>query len=130
MRRYEAVDACWWADWQCAAIAHYSFLHRLRAGTLDAYDFNTWDLSYPEYQRWSINFFAFNSSDLSGPLISDEPDDEVNSLIAFTGKCESLLAYLRLHGAALCRTMKACIKRPYSVIFALSSHHARMQAQC
>ena len=77
VRRYEAGDACWSLDWQCAAIAHYSFLHHLRAGSLDAYDFNTWDLSYPEYQRWSINFFAFNSSDLTGPLLTDKTDDEV-----------------------------------------------------
>ena len=79
--RYNAADPCWWEDWHCGAIAHYSFLHHLRAGSLGAYDFTTWDLSYPEYQRWSINFFAFNSSDLSGPLISTEKDDEVSDFI-------------------------------------------------
>ncbi|CAL8463666.1 g3200 [Coccomyxa elongata] len=94
--RYGAGDACWWADWQCAAIAHYSFLHHLRAGSLGAYDFNTWDLSYPEYQRWSINFFAFNSSDLSGPLITDERDDEVYI-------SQLLPAFRKQHAAAVGR---------------------------
>lgn len=53
----------------------------MHEGSLAAYDFSTWDLSWPEYHRWSINFFAFNSSDLSGPLISNETDDEASSLL-------------------------------------------------
>jgi hypothetical protein len=75
--RYKTDDACFWEQWECAAVAHYSFLHHMRAGSLAAYAFNNWDLCYPDYHRWSINFFLFNSSDLLGDLISNEIDDEV-----------------------------------------------------
>ena len=50
-------------QWQCAAIAHYTFFARLeeeQTGSgkgLAVYDFGTWDIHGLAYDRWSINFF-------------------------------------------------------------------------
>ncbi|KAK9917316.1 hypothetical protein WJX75_003075 [Coccomyxa subellipsoidea] len=94
---YKTDDACFWEQWECAAVAHYSFLHHMRAGSLAAYAFNNWDLCYPDYHRWSINFFLFNSSDLLGDLISNEIDDEVYV-------SQLLPAFRKQHAAAVGRS--------------------------
>jgi hypothetical protein len=75
--RYSPWDDCFWKDWHCAAIAHYSFLHHRAGGNLRVYNYLLWDLNYPDYSRWSINFFAFNSSDLIGTWLGNLTDDEV-----------------------------------------------------
>lgn len=49
----------------------------LRQGSLCAYDYGVWDLSFPDYPRWSINFYALNSSDVLPVLNNDTADDEV-----------------------------------------------------
>lgn len=46
-------------------------------GTLCAYDYGTWDLSWPDHPRWSINFFAFNSSDTLDSSSLGSPSSEV-----------------------------------------------------
>lgn len=59
----ENKNSCFWGDWKCAAIAHNSFLHRWKEGTLDAFKFSVWDFSFPDYnRRWSTNFILFNTS--------------------------------------------------------------------
>ena len=49
-------------------MAHYSFLHHHQEGTLRAYKFPRFDLSYPDYASWSINMFAFSSNDVLDAL--------------------------------------------------------------
>jgi hypothetical protein len=61
-----------WDDWRCAAISHYSFLEHFKRGDLDAFSFPAYDFNVLAFERWSINFFVFNSSDIHPPL----PDDD------------------------------------------------------
>jgi hypothetical protein len=44
---------------------------------LDIYDFGRWDFHAQGYERWSINFFVFNSSDYRGPI--EDHNDEVRA---------------------------------------------------
>eukprot|EP00884_Botryococcus_braunii_P002605 jgi/Botrbrau1/12345/Bobra.4_3s0017.1 len=67
----ELKSSCFWGDWRCAAIAHNSFLHRLKEDSLEAFKFSVWDFSYPDYvHRWSTNFILFNTSVL--PSLDEE----------------------------------------------------------
>lgn len=63
---------CTWKDWHCAAIAHYSFLHRWQHQQLAAYNFRLWDFDTLTYERWSINFMVFNGSDLPQSMPKDD----------------------------------------------------------
>jgi hypothetical protein len=76
---YASPTTCFLWDWRCAAIAHHSFLYHIRRGNLEAYSFPSWDFSYAAFDRWSINFFIFNSSDIPpSPLPTD---DEVSAAL-------------------------------------------------
>lgn len=76
---YDNDGVCFWSDWRCAAMAHYSFFYRLEQNTLDAYSFPLWDLSYPKYRHWSINMFAFNTNTILGAMNdTTEISDEAN----------------------------------------------------
>eukprot|EP00884_Botryococcus_braunii_P006949 jgi/Botrbrau1/16255/Bobra.0066s0040.1 len=66
---------CFLWNWRCAAIVHHSFLHRWRERSLKAFEFSSWDFNYAAFDRWSINFFIFNSSDIPAPPLPT--DDEV-----------------------------------------------------
>jgi hypothetical protein len=81
-------------------------------GTLCAYDFGTWDLSWPDYPRWSINVFAFNSSDILDSLDPDARDDEVRCFDSpALHNLQPSLATLCLPEGAQ-RHMSACPARP------------------
>ena len=71
-------------------------------GSLCAYDFGTWDLSWPDYPRWSINFYAFNSSDILDNINPDAHDDEVRCVKCLVLCCnfQPMLALPAERGAA------------------------------
>eukprot|EP00928_Gymnodinium_smaydae_P029371 TRINITY_DN22138_c0_g1_i1.p1 TRINITY_DN22138_c0_g1~~TRINITY_DN22138_c0_g1_i1.p1 ORF type:complete len:284 (+),score=56.32 TRINITY_DN22138_c0_g1_i1:155-1006(+) len=80
------MGSCVLRRWDCAAIAHESFLDRHSEGTLCAFDFGWLDFNRVGYRehtyvhlspwagktwetrgaRWSINFFAFRGDDMRG----------------------------------------------------------------
>mmetsp|Transcript_125456 Transcript_125456/g.401793 ORF Transcript_125456/g.401793 Transcript_125456/m.401793 type:complete len:294 (+) Transcript_125456:149-1030(+) len=80
------MSSCILKRWDCAAIAHESFLDRQKEGTLCVFDFGWLDFNragFREHQyvhlspwadltweargaRWSINFFAFTAEDMRG----------------------------------------------------------------
>lgn len=80
------MSSCILRRWDCAAIAHESFLERHRDGSLCVFDFGWLDFNRAGYRehsyvhlspwigqtwettgaRWSINFFVFQASDLQG----------------------------------------------------------------
>jgi len=66
---------CIWRRWDCGALAHEVLLHRIKDGTLCAFDFGMYDFHAHGYATmsdgrgrnidWSVNFFAFAHEDLS-----------------------------------------------------------------
>lgn len=68
---------CIWRRWDCAALAHEAFLHRLADGTSCAFDFGIFDFHAHGYLTmsdgleggrsidWNDNFFAFKTEDFS-----------------------------------------------------------------
>jgi hypothetical protein len=72
---YSSWDGCSWASARCGAATHRSLIDHYWARSLGAYDFGRWDFHALGWERWSINFFAFNTSDLVLPM--EDPDDEI-----------------------------------------------------
>jgi len=66
---------CIWRRWDCAAMAHETFLNRLQDGTSCAFDFGVFDFHAHGYLTmsdgigrsidWNDNFFAFKTEDFS-----------------------------------------------------------------
>lgn len=66
---------CIWRRWDCAALAHETFLHRLEDGTSCAFDFGIFDFHAHGFATmndglgrsidWNDNFFAWKTEDFS-----------------------------------------------------------------
>jgi hypothetical protein len=60
-------------NWGAAAQIHYSFLQHLEQDDIHKYKFDLWDY---QYQRLSINFFAFRGKDIMDIFPFPQIDDE------------------------------------------------------
>jgi hypothetical protein len=81
------IDCSGVPQWQCAAIAHYSFFTHLENRILPLlsnvnvdnekiYDFGVWDYHGTGYDRWSINFFAAWGWELIGARPVPRDDEQ------------------------------------------------------
>jgi len=97
---------CIWRRWDCAALAHEAFFHRLQTNTSCAWDFGIFDFHSHGYGTmddgrgrkidWNINFFIFRKEDiddLDWDFVAHD-DDEVEFSIRHPQKREQHCAAL------------------------------------